>query len=98
MASRHRSRYLAAADVPFVVDRNGNTTNVILRDGRVAGTWDVDGSTLLYAAFATLDETALAAAAQRLAGLFPVRELMAVPARPLDEGGQNAFMAPLRRR
>jgi hypothetical protein len=96
MASRHRARSLASRDVPFVVDRSGNTTNMILLDGRVAGTWDVAGTTLLYAPFRALDKAALLSAATRLAGLLQVFDVREVTPRPLDDIGRQAFMAPLR--
>jgi hypothetical protein len=99
MAHRDRRRYLDDAQRRFVVDRVGNVTNVIVRGGRVAGIWDLDGDTLLYAALATLPKRAVAAAAARLQPLHEVAKIVAVSdPRPLADGGQNAFLAPLKAR
>jgi hypothetical protein len=35
-----RSRFVQAAHLPYVVDRGGNATSVILRGGRAVGVWD----------------------------------------------------------
>lgn len=36
----HRSRFVGAAHLPYVVDRGGNATSVVLAGGRVVGVWD----------------------------------------------------------
>jgi len=41
MGYRERARWLDEARAPWVFDRAGNATNVILVDGRAAGVWDV---------------------------------------------------------
>ncbi len=99
MAHTDRSRYLAEAHRPLVIDRMGNVTNVVLVGGRVAGIWDVDGPTLLHATFgdAKVPKRALAAAAKRLAPLHEVERIdeVGVPP-PLASRPKNAFLAPLR--
>jgi len=98
MAHRDRSRYLNEAHRPYVVDRSGNVANVLLRAGRVVGIWDLDGQTFLYAAFESLPQSTLEAVARRLLPLYEINKIQEViEPRPLDEGGQNAFRAPLRR-
>ena len=41
MGFTDRSRYLDEMLRPYVFDRAGNSTNVVLVDGRIAGVWDV---------------------------------------------------------
>lgn len=98
MAHKDRARYLDAAVAPYVIDKYGNVTNVILADGRVAGTWDVVDDTLLYATFgARLAKGLVAAAAQALAPVHAVAAVKKVDApQPLTLGPQNTFLAPLK--
>ncbi len=98
MASRDRARYLAPGHAPFVVDRDGNVTNVTLRGGRVVGTWDLDGERLLHADFEPLPEAVIMEAAQAQAQVAPIRDLAPAVARPLDAIGRSSFMRPLRAR
>ncbi len=97
MAHEDRRRYLDAAREPYVVDPAGNVTNVVLRGGRVAGVWDLDGERLLYAPFGTLPSRRLEEAAGRLAPLHRIASVEKVAGpRPLAAGGKSAFLAPLR--
>jgi hypothetical protein len=97
MARRDRTRILDDRWKPFVVDRGGNVTNAIVVDGRVVGTWDVDGGRLLIATFETPELLeAIEAAAARLRPELAWEAIEASDPRPLDVGGQNAFRAPLR--
>ena len=99
MARRDRSRLLDPARRPFVVDRSGNVTHTVTLDGRVVGTWDIDGATLLAHLFEAIPSGELEAAAERLRVLRDWDDLHLVDdPRPLDEGGQNAFRSPLRHR
>ncbi len=41
VAYRHRDRLLDPAHAPFVYDRSGNATSVVLDGGRVVGVWDL---------------------------------------------------------
>jgi hypothetical protein len=97
MSHRDRTRYLDGKHEPFVVDRMGNVTNVVLRGGRIAGIWDAGGATLLVAAFEKIARRALEAAAKRLA---PVLEIEAIPdvqkPIPLTAQPKNAFLSPLK--
>jgi hypothetical protein len=82
---------------PFVVDAAGNVTSTMLRGGRVVGVWDLDGATLKFAPFEELPRSALEEAAARLTRLRPVYAIVTLDdPRPLDEGGPNRFLAPLR--
>lgn len=44
VAYRNRDRLLAAEHAPYVYDRFGNATSVVLDDGRVVGVWDLGRS------------------------------------------------------
>ncbi len=97
MARRDRGRLLDPAHRSYVVDRSGNVTNTITLDGRVVGTWDVEGATVLVHLFVDVPRRQLESAAERLRVLYEWVELRQVTdARPLDDGGQNAFRSPLR--
>jgi len=97
MARRERSRLLAPADRPYVVDKSGNVANTITLDGRVVGTWDIDAEKLLVHRFADVPLPRIEAAGERLRAQFGWTRLREdSDPRPLDEGGQNAFRAPLR--
>jgi winged helix DNA-binding protein len=96
MAHSDRSRYLDGARAPLVIDGMGNVTHLVLRRGRVAGIWDVDGRKLLYAAFEPLPRRALEAAAKRLAPFHAIASIEAVAAPPpLASRPKHAFLAPL---
>jgi len=97
MAHAERRRYLDPKWRDRVVDRSGNVTNVVLRDGRVVGLWDVHDDTLRFAPFEPIKVRELHGAVERLRGVFEIRNLVEarVPG-PLSDRGQNAFMAPLR--
>ena len=98
MARRDRQRILDERSKPLVVDRNGNVTNTIVATGRVVGTWDVEGERLLVAQFEERAPRLIESAAERLRPIVEWQSIEFVRhARPLDEGGQNAFRAPLRR-
>ena len=97
MSHRDRSRYLDPKHAPYVVDRGGNTTNVIVEKGRVAGIWDLDGATLLYATFRKVAKSRIAEAAERVGAVQDVESVREIKEpKPLDR--QNDFQAPLRRR
>lgn len=97
MARRERSRLLDRAYRPYVVDKSGNVTNTITLDGRIVGTWDIDGPALLIHTFEAVSDADLHAAADRLRPLFDWFQIRpASSPKPLDEGGQNAFRTPLR--
>lgn len=97
MAQTNRRRYLDEKWANRVVDKNGNTTNVLLKDGRVAGIWDCVEDELRFASFEPVKLEAVRAAAEPLHGLLDFRKVSKVRIpRPLDEGGQNRFMSPLK--
>jgi len=99
MARRERSRLLEATHRPYVVDRSGNVTNTVTLGGRIVGTWDIDDSSLLVNLFDEVPLSELELAADRLRSLHEQIDLRhASKAMPLDEGGRNAFKAPLRKR
>jgi len=96
MAHADRRRYLDAKWEDRVVDKSGNVTNVILRDGQVGGLWDAVGSQLRFAPFATMRAQGVRDAAAPFSGLFRITETLEKRvAGPLSERGQNAFQAPL---
>lgn len=43
MGHKERSRMIAKEDFPYVFDRSGNATSVILLDGKAGGIWDFEG-------------------------------------------------------
>ncbi|MBI3668078.1 MAG: AlkZ family DNA glycosylase [Acidobacteria bacterium] len=97
MAHAGRRRYLDPRWADRVIDRGGNATNVVLKAGRVAGVWDFEQGTLLFASFDNLDAKAVREAAARCLGPLGVERVKpAPPPGPLARAGQNAFMAPLR--
>ena len=42
MGNQERSRMIAKDDFPYVFDRSGNATSVILMDGKASGIWDFE--------------------------------------------------------
>jgi len=97
MAHGDRRRYLDDAHRPLVLDKMGNFTNAVLRGGRVAGIWDLDGTTLLYSLFEKIGRRALEAAAKQLAPLHELDSLEEVKRpEPLVGQRKNGFLAPLR--
>jgi len=96
MAHADRARYLERKHEAHVVDGGGNVTNVILRDGRVDGVWDLQDGRLTFAPFGMLRAQAAREAAAPYAKLVEVRDVVeASMRRPLAAKGQNAFQAPL---
>jgi prepilin-type processing-associated H-X9-DG protein len=100
MAHADRSRFLDGPWRTCVVDPHGNTTNVLLVDGRVAGVWDARGPELAYALLETsVTKTRIAPAVRRLAGVVGKPRLVERPSAPdLATAGPTAFRAPLVRR
>lgn len=99
MAHADRSRYIPAAWRENVVDRGGNTTNVVLRDGRVAGVWDYSGGSFAYASLGPRLRPALLRRASRplrsLLGDLAVVQRARAPS--LYTGKGSSFRAPLRK-
>lgn len=96
MAHADRSRYLDDKHRPYVLDRSGNATNIILKDGRIVGIWDFDGDTLLYFPFSKLTKTSVLAAGRRLAPLHDFTAVREVKDPiPVSEAIQTAFVSPL---
>jgi hypothetical protein len=100
---RDRTRFVHSRDRPFVIDASGNTTSVILLDGRVAGIWDLvaDLAELRLCFFDAVDTRtrrrvhALAAnvAAFMTADAIPVVEVDR--AAPLTDRSAGRFRSPL---
>lgn len=96
MAYGDRSRYLDDAKKPFVLDKMGNATNVLLRAGRIVGTWDFEEETFLYALFEKMPVKAVEAAAKRLAPIHKFKDVREVKKpKKLPDMPKNAFLAPL---
>ncbi len=102
---RHRERCVEPRHLPFVVDRGGNATSVILIGGRVAGVWDsvaTPSRELRVFFFRPLDAATRArvrAAASEVAEFLigesaPVREVDVMT--PLTQGTAGAFLSPLK--
>ncbi|MFQ5919167.1 MAG: winged helix DNA-binding domain-containing protein [Thermoplasmata archaeon] len=93
-----RSRYLPQRCQDRVVDRGGNSTNVILVDGQVAGVWDYSEGVLAYAGFRPgLNPSLLRAASTGVASVLGELNLIERSHAPSLRGrGQNAFRSPLR--
>ncbi len=102
---RHRERCLDPRYQPFVVDRGGNVTSVILIDGRAAGVWDyvAKPSPELRLFFLAPPDAqtrrAVRAHAAELAGILAdgsarvvERDYMA----PLTQGTTGSFLSPLK--
>lgn len=100
MAHVDRSRFLDERWRSAVIDRSGNTTNVIVAGGRVAGVWDYTGDVIRYARFGRAPATAaIERAAAPLEAVLGPRALVEVATHPnLARASQNAFAAPLTRR
>jgi len=95
MAHADRARYLEAKWADHVVDRGGNVTNVILREGRVAGVWDLHGPELRFAPFEMMRSHPVQEAGRRYALLDPITGVAERRSRALSSGGRNAFQSPL---
>lgn len=93
-----RSRYLAERWRDRVIDRGGNSTNVILMDGKASGVWDYSEGLLAYAGFESpLSPRSLRAASRPFLPVLGDLDVVERARAPhLHEGGQNAFRAPLR--
>lgn len=98
LAHVDRTRYIPSKWMDRVVDRGGNTTNVVLRDGETAGVWDYSRAALEYAPFASgVRHDAIQEAAGRLRPILGELPLVRHDYAPTLHGrGQNAFRAPLR--
>jgi prepilin-type processing-associated H-X9-DG protein len=98
MAHDDRSRFLETGWKDCVVDPHGNTTNVLLVDGRVAGVWDCRGTELSYALLETsITRSRIMPAVRRLSGVLGKPRLVARHSAP-SLTGANSFMSPLARR
>ena len=102
---RHRERLVADGHLPWVYDRAGNAASVVVRDGLVAGVWQLDDGEPRLVSVAWLpgapavDPALVEAEAARLAELLgiapPGVRVVGVPP-PLAEQPRNAHLAPLR--
>ncbi|HLE13611.1 MAG TPA: winged helix DNA-binding domain-containing protein [Anaerolineales bacterium] len=106
MAYRDRTRYLPDERYGYIYDRGGNSTFVLLIDGKLGGVWDMaeDKKTLVIKAvmFDRSDNSAwqqLRDEGMRLAksaGYSSTRVLRCESAPILREGSQNLFLSPLK--
>jgi len=103
-----RARLVAADDRPWVYDKAGNATSVVLVDGMVAGVWEHEGDgsgapfTVRVAPLRPANTRwwgAVEQAATELASAVEASELRferAPRPGPLADGARNAFLAPIR--
>jgi hypothetical protein len=100
LGARDRNAFVDPDDGSRVYDASGNPTSVVLLDGRVAGVWDLDGSTVRVAPLRTFDSPtweAVAAEVERLSVLIDAPTLVrCCPAPDLASAPRNRFLAPLR--
>ena len=97
MAHADRWLWLDPAWAAKVVAASGDSTNVLLVDGEVAGVWDFSNGTLRFARFTDRPEPIdVQAAAQRFAGV--AGHLRVVEQRvPPDLGKRGTIQAPFGR-
>jgi hypothetical protein len=103
---KDRSRFLSDDVAPFVYDRDGNATSVVLDGGKVAGVWSLGSDDVhLEVRVAAFDRftprkwTAIeeeAALIGRLAGSKRVTVQRCEGPRSLADGPRNLFLRPLR--
>lgn len=103
---KDRSRFLAEEIGPFVYDRDGNATSVVLDGGKVAGVWSLGSDdeqleirVAPFTRFTPKKWTAIEAEAAligRLAGSKRVTVLRCESPRSLIDGPRNLFLRPLR--
>lgn len=105
MSHRDRTRVVPDRLSPFVYDRSGNGTSVVVVDGRVGGVWDLvaEKSRIVIkvgplAKFLPATWRAVEEEGERLAELLGASELslMNCEAPDLRDGGWNLFSSPLR--
>jgi len=103
---RDRRRLLTADMEPFVYDRDGNATSVVLDRGEITGVWSLgpdDGRLEIRAApfdrFTPSRWKAIAAEAELIGALAGSKEVVVVRCeepRSLVDGPRNLFLRPLR--
>lgn len=102
---RYRDRCVDPRHLPFVVDRGGNSTSVILTGGRVAGIWDLvmkpspELRLFFFEAPGPGTRTAVHVAASDLAEFVtgaPAPVIEVAHMTPLSEGTTGSFQSPLR--
>lgn len=105
MGYKERGRLLRAEHRPFVIDRTGNATSVILVEGEVLGVWDYKVMKDLEVKLHWFDKPASEIRKQaedqaRAAGRFiagrEVRVRTCARMRPLSERTMGGFMSPLK--
>ncbi len=108
MGYTDRARLVAEQDRPWVYDKAGNATSVVLVDGMVAGVWEHEGDgpgaplTIRWSPLRPRRAgwwSAIERSAAELATAVGASNLQlehAPTPRPLAEGVRNAFLAPIR--
>jgi hypothetical protein len=105
MGYKERSRTIAHANLPFVFDRTGNATSVILIDGKASGIWDIqrgDESCMKIFFFEAVSEDRrdqVRAAASALGRFIADREVRLRKCDaivPLTERPAGSVLAPLK--
>ncbi|NQV06827.1 winged helix DNA-binding domain-containing protein [bacterium] len=103
---RDRSRFIDPDHMPYVYDRSGNATSVVLVDGSVAGVWDLGADDehieIGVAFFVAFDRSVMAGVATEAARIAEMIGSITVrvvdhgsPATLADHPSPNRFLRPL---
>jgi hypothetical protein len=105
VAYRERDRLFEPKWAPFIYDRFGNATSVVLSDGRVVGVWDLGRSddplqirVAPFGDWTSRISDGVEAQAHRIADLIGAGEVSVEQPRPpvdLVDAPRNRFLAPL---
>lgn len=103
---RDRGRFLADEHYPYVYDRSGNATSVVLIDGFAAGVWDLGASddhleirVAPFERFTKRHRADVESETQRIADLIGSQSMTIIECEgPIDltQAKRNRFMSPLK--
>jgi hypothetical protein len=103
LAYYDRSRYADAQTAPFIWDKSGNATSIVVLDGDIVGLWDFEPGrrsvSVRYAPFKAFDEKRIEPAIDRLMDFLELKEyrLERVPLPdPLSARPPGSFEHPLK--
>ncbi|MHB8585499.1 MAG: winged helix DNA-binding domain-containing protein [Thermoplasmatota archaeon] len=98
-----RSRYAEPATAPYIWDKAGNATSVIVIDGDIVGVWDFEPSrrslSIRYSPFKAFEEKRIEPAVDRLMDFLELKEVrmerVALP-EPFAQRAPGSFEHPLK--